>query len=243
MSVLTMVQDAVDDIGLPEVTQVVGNSDRNTRALLRALNTEGLSLLTEDPPFAILNKEHTFQTVNGQDSYDLPDDWEYGLNNTTWDQTVFWQVRGDITPMQWQLIRSGLYQTARLSSNFRIVRDPNGTAVKKFRIDPVPGDDAPHTIVFEYISNGWLTDGMGSFFSRAQSDSDTALLNEELITMGIIWRFLKARDLPYDMQFAEYKDRRDRIVAQARPSPTLGITKQPWRLPIGNVPDTGFGIT
>ena len=65
----------------------------------------------------------------------------------------------------------------------------------------------------------------------------------QLVTRGVVWRFKKMRELPYAVDLADYKNYRDRTIAQDRASPTLSIAQQPWRLPIGNIPDTGFGLT
>ena len=47
-----------------------------------------------------------------------------------------------------------------------------------------------------------------------QINSQTSLLDEELITLGVVWRFLKIKGLPYDQQFQEYQVRRQEVSAQ-----------------------------
>ena len=238
MTILTIIQDAADDIGLPQVTSVVGNPDPTVRQLFRALVSEGKDLLTEDPPWAILIKEHTFDTVDQQEEYPLPADYQRMINNTAWDRNQYWQIRGGITPQQWQVIRSGLYQTARLSSNFRIKQGSDKVS-KAFFLDPIP--QSVRILVFEMQSTGiFYTDGEEVRYDRPQSDMQKSVLDEELITLGVIWQ---SRGLPYLVDREDYRHYRDREIAQDRAPPTLSVNEQPWRLPIGNIPDTGFGLT
>ena len=37
------------------------------------------------------------------------------------------------------------------------------------------------------------------------ADSNTTVLDEDIITLGVIWRFLKQKGLPYDNQLQEYQ--------------------------------------
>ena len=48
MSLLSIIQDAADEIGVPQPSQVVGNKDKTTTALLRAYIKEGRDLLQEE---------------------------------------------------------------------------------------------------------------------------------------------------------------------------------------------------
>lgn len=242
MSLLSIIQDAADRIGLPEVSNVIGNTAGTERALLGAFIAEGKDLLQEDPAWSTLINEHTFNTSDGVEEYALPDDYQRMLTNTCWDRAQFWQVRGGLTPQQWQVIRSGLYQTARLSANFRI-KQATDKISKAFYLDPIPG--GVRQLVFEYQSKWWVY-GTGNGTQRKPRpdlDTDETIFDEELMTRGVIWRFLEMRNLPFGTHIADYRTYRNRAIAQDRSPPSLTIHEQPWRLPIGNVPDTGFGIT
>ena len=241
MTVLSMIQDAADRIGLPQVSSVIGNSDLTVRTLLQGLIAEGKDLLLEDPPWSTLIREHTFSTQNNVEEYALPSDYQRMINNTAWDRNQFWQIRGGLTPQQWQVIRSGLYQTARLSSNFRI-KQATDKKSKAFFLDPVP--TSVRTLVFEMQSNGLFYDNAGDpYTGRPAADTSETIFDEEMMTLGIIWRFKMARGFPYLGDREDYQQYRDRTIAQDRAPPTLTVNEMPWRLPIGNIPDTGFGLT
>jgi len=241
MTVLSIVQDAADEIGLPTVSQVVGNEDPTVKALYRALVKEGRDLLKEDPAWSFLIREYTFDTVDGQEEYALPDDYQRMLNNTCWDRNQFWQVRGGITPQQWQVIRSGLYQTARLSSNFRLKANADGTK-KAFFLDPVPS--SVRTLVFEMQSTSWFYEPPGTLrIGKPEGDGWEIKFDDDLVTRGVVWRFKAMRNLAFAADLADYQSYRDALIAQDRAPPTLTVNESPWRLPLGNIPDTGFGIT
>lgn len=239
MTILTIANKALDRIGLPQVSSLVGNTgDAMARAMLGFLNEEADDLLLEDPGWSFLISEHTFDTVAGKEDYAFPADFQRMINNTTWDRNQFWQVRGGITPQQWQVIRSGLYQSARLSSNFRIKQSPGGVG-KSFYLDPIP--ESVRELVFEMTSIAWVVDGTTAIIAPS-SDDNGVQFSEELMTLGLIWRYKSARNLPFSADFAKYKYLRDRLLAQDRAPPTLSLNAQPWRLPIGNVPDSGIGM-
>lgn len=241
MSLIQIIQDAADEIGVPQPSQVVGSQDPTAKALLRAYIKEGQDLLQEDPAWSTQINEYTFDTVASQEEYPLPDDYQRMINNTAWDRAQFWQIRGGITPQQWQVIRSGLYQTARLSANFRI-KQATDKVSKAFYLDPIPG--GVRELVFEYQSKWWVYAPTGNVRKpRPTADTDETIFDDELVTRGVVWRFLRMRKLPFATELADYKQYRDRAIAQDRSPPTLTVNEQPWRLPIGNVPDTGFGIT
>lgn len=242
MSLLTIIQDAADEITLPKVSSIIGNTDPTARGLLRAFVKEGKSLLQEDPAWSSLINEYTFSTADGVEEYALPADYQRMINNTAWDRAQFWQIRGGITPQQWQVIRSGLYQTARLSANFRIKQASNKIA-KAFYLDPIPG--GVRELVFEYQSKWWVYDpnNNNDRLPRPNADSNEVIFDEELMSLGVVWRFLRQRKLPFATEMAEYDRYRSRAIAQDRSPPTLTINETPWRLPVGNVPDTGFGIS
>lgn len=239
MTVLSVIRDAAARIRIPQPSSIVGTTDRQELALLGAFIEEGKDLLTEDPGWSFLNKEFTFDTVAGVENYALPGDYERMINNTIWDRNQFWQVRGNLTPQQWQVIRSGLYQTARLSANFRIKQAASGIG-QEFFLDPIPG--SVRTLVFEYYSNAWTNNGVATF-ENPPADTTEVAFDEELLTRGVVWRYKQGADLPFAADLIKYNDFKDKLIAQDKPSPTLTVNEMPWRLPIGNIPDTGFGLT
>ena len=69
---------------------------------------------------------------------------------------------------------------------------------------PIP--NAGDTYAFEYICNTPVVDANGTTFrTKFLADDDEALLDEEAVTLGIIWRFKKAKGLDYAEDFRTYQ--------------------------------------
>jgi hypothetical protein len=73
-------------------------------------------------------------------------------------------------------------------------------------ITPVPAAGAD--LMFEYHSRCWLTSVDGVTYRTAwASDDDVALLDEDLMTAGLVWRWKQAKGLEYAEDFAKYERR------------------------------------
>ena len=112
MSLLTIAQAVADYTGFERPTSVVGNTDPIARQLLAFINRQGKQLMRANN-WPILLKEHTFNTVNGTQSYALPTDFDRSLDGTVYNRTDTDQMTGPITPQQYALDRYGcpLYQS------------------------------------------------------------------------------------------------------------------------------------
>lgn len=97
-------------------------------------------------PFSELNGEHSFTLVASQASYALPGDFDFEIWGTHWNRTKVWNIVGPLSPQEWQLYKSGLYQ-ATTDQAFRL----KGCGLSQYVLEPTPGTgDAGATCVFEY---------------------------------------------------------------------------------------------
>ena len=190
--------------------------------------------------WTVTQKEHTFTTVINQAEYTLPTDFARLINDTAWDRNAFWEMRGGLSPQEWQAVKSGLAVSPALRRRWRIKRGATASG-KRFNVDPTPTATG-EPLVFEYISTDWVRD-TGDTVTRDGwlVDTDVALLEEDLITMGVIWRFLRARGLSFETQLAEYEREVSQAIARDGGAPTLHTARRTFTLPAGNVPETGFG--
>jgi hypothetical protein len=74
------------------------------------------------------------------------------------------------------------------------------------RFTPTPS--AAETIAYEYVSKYWCgdLDDTTPTQSRWAVDTDEPFLDAELMTLGCVWRFLRARGLDYSEAFRTYED-------------------------------------
>jgi len=214
------------------------------------LSTSGGSNATGFPyPTKVLNVVGSTVTVDqvasasntgttmafGQESYSLPSDYDYMITGTQWDRGFRWQVLGPLTPQEWQVLKSGLSPTGP-RRRFRIMGG-------KFFLDPIPYDS--NTLVYEYHSNGFALAGDGVTVKTSfTADSDTYALPDDLLVMGMIWRWRRAKGLDYGEEFKTYDDAMSRELARDASAGVLRLdTIMPSvaLLTANQIPDTGFG--
>jgi hypothetical protein len=193
MSLLTITQNAADRLGLPRPSTVVTASDENARFLLGVAQEEGKALYDRHT-WQVFQTEYTFPTVNGTASYALPDGFDQLLKDTVFNRTSRRRMVGDLSPAQWQETQASL--VTMVNPAFRIRGD-------LFYISPTP--TSAETIAFEYMSNNWCRSASLVGQSAWAADTDTGILNEELMTLGVIWRFKSKKGLDYAEDMANYE--------------------------------------
>lgn len=217
MTMLSICQAVAEELGLPMPSAIVGSADRTSRQLFRLLNREGRILAKRN--WTILHKEHTFTTVNGTPSYALPADYGSIIDETAWDRDTYWNLRGPLSASEWQIHKSGSISNVAIRNRWRIKALDNAN---RFYIDPTPS--SANDMVFEYLSSKWCTDTIGTtFYTAFQADSDVSLIPEELLELGLMWRFKNAKGLAYDEEYDEYVKEVESAIAHDGGAPTLNM--------------------
>lgn len=190
------------------------------------------SLITVSNPATSANSNTTL--AFGQESYALPSDYDYMITGTQWDRGYRWQVVGPLTPQEWQVLKSGLSPTGP-RRRFRIMQG-------KFYLDPIPYDS--NLLVYEYYSKAVATDVSGNLKTSFTADSDVYLLPEDLLTLGLIWRWRRSKGLDYSQEQDTYDDAMERELARDAAARVLllNMNQPDVRFLTNNqIPDTGFG--
>ena len=172
----------------------------------------------------------------GQESYPMPSDYDYMIDETQWDRGFRWQLFGPLTPQEWQVLKSGLSPTGP-RRRWRLMNN-------QFYLDPIPYDS--NLLVFEYYSaNAVLTGGSSAapapFFT---TDNDTYLLPDDLLVMGLKWRWKEAKGLDYSQSYQSWSIRMQEEIARDTGAQTLRLDSAGSGIRFIsniNVPDTGFG--
>lgn len=240
-TLIEIVTAAIDEIGHHEVpTTIIGNSNSTAKKSRAIMQTAG-EVIARAHPWQVLQKEHTYTMVAGQEGYDPPSDiradWAR-LAGTSWDRANEWPMYEPLTPRQWHALKSGVVQTA-VHRWGRIRGD-------QMLIWPAPTvTEDGHTLVYEYISRNWISSG-GAFVDRWATDADTPVIDDFLLHLEFKWRFLASSRLPHQ---SEYEDAAAQIdIAKARdggaPRVNLALSRDNHETPLislENVPETGFG--
>lgn len=196
MTLLTIVQDAVEEIGFgTKPATVIGNTDQVATQMFRLLNREGEYLSKYQ--WQALKKEHTFTLVTSDQDYALPTDFRYIIPASSWNRDNQRIIIGPLTSSEWQWFKgwttvNGLNLRARIRNN-----------TFEFEQEILSSDNGK-TIAFEYMSKYWTESVASVAQQKFAADDDTSILDEELLTMGLIWRFRKAKGLEFTADLAEY---------------------------------------
>ena len=178
----------------------------------------------------------------GQSDYPLPSDFHRPIDNTFWDRSRYWAMRGPQSPQQWQLYKSSLIGRASIQRRyrFRAIRNAAGMPLGQYlSIDPLPLDNGS-SLVFEYVSNGWCESYLGVPQNSWQADTDVGVLYEYLLRLALKYRLLRRLGLSYSEELDEYERQVDKAMAVDGGAPILNMT--PIRYyGLGNVPESGFG--
>jgi hypothetical protein len=176
-------------------------------------------------------------------AYSFPADYDHSLNQTYWDRQYRWQMLGPLTPQEWGVLKSGIVPTGP-RRRFRVQGN-------KFLLDPAPTSN--NVLVYEYISSGFcvptgtdISPQSAAFQTAFRLDSDVAVLDEDLMTLGIKWRWLRAKGFSYDEEYKTYCDARGRRAARdGGGARSIVMNRQFVSSPLitsSQIPDAGFGV-
>ena len=229
MSLLTICQNATDEVGLKRPATVIGSTDTTAIRCLRYAVRVGKEMVRKDIDF--LKKEHTFSTVASQEEYTLPADFDHFVPYTHWNRTTDRRAY-PIQANEWQLYRSGL-ATVSLNERFRI-RGKD----RDLLLEPIP--TSAETIAYEYVSKNYCQSNGGTGQSAWAADTDTGVIDEEIFELGLIWRLLNRLGQPYAEEKAEYERTLATMRAQINPQKVSMNGHSPTP---ANIPDSDFPST
>jgi len=200
MTLLSIIQDVSDDIGLTKPTAVIGNTDKKVIQLLQMAQREGKQLSSRYD-WTATQKEATFTQVaaalQGAISTLAGSDFSYIMNDSMWNRNTQLPILGPLDERSWQALQA--FPVTGPYPQFRIQQG-------NIYFSPV-GVNATDTIAFEYKSKNWCESSAGTDQSVWTADTDVGLLDEELTTLGIIWRWFKRKGLDYAEDFNIYESR------------------------------------
>lgn len=199
MSLLTVVQNAARQLSVPVPTTVISNTAETAVHLLRLAQEEGKALAARHPWQALIS-EHTFTTSAAEtQSGGLPADFNgWVIPETMYNRTKRRYVFGPVAPEEWQSLKASL--VSRVNPAYRIRGDA-------LLFTPAP--PASETVAFEYISKNWCKSSGGTRQDAWAADTDTGVLNEDLMTLGLVWRFKQAKGMEFQTDGALYERRVD----------------------------------
>lgn len=225
-TLLELVNEACLELGLPTTTVVVSSTDSQVKQLLSLANREGREQVAAPAPWPQLAKVQSITLVNGQASYDFPDDFDSYLPETIWNPSMRWAVAGPVSAQNWEFLKSGLINTQPWM-RYRIWQG-------QIFFDPTPTTtNAGQAVTVEYQSNCYCQSNAGTWQSKWTNDTDTFLLPEDIMVLGLKWRWLAAKRLDYSEEKKAWSDAVDKEVSRAYGGRTLPLNNQTYRDPFG----------
>ncbi|HYE86629.1 MAG TPA: hypothetical protein VEA16_09755 [Vicinamibacterales bacterium] len=200
MTVLTICQNAADRIGVARPSSLINSTDQQSLRLLGYAQQEGKALARRHT-WQILTKEQTFTaTATETQSSAIPSDFDRFVDETCFNRTRKREVYGPLNENEWQFAKAVVSPVIIEAFRYR-----GGS----FLMTPTP--TAGDTIAFEYISKNWCQSSGGTGQAAWAADTDTGVLEEELMTLGVVWRFKAGQGFDYQEDFNAY----ELMVAQA----------------------------
>jgi hypothetical protein len=233
MTLLTITQNAADVIGIVRPTSVANSTDQQVRQLFSLLNTLGKDLAgDQDQGWQALTREYSFTTVAAEAQVAaIPDDFAWFLPDCMFNRSQSRQMVGPVSPQDWQAIKAlGSVAPANL-----LWRERGGVIL----LTPQPA--AGETVAYEYSSVNWVLNGTTPA-PQFIYDTDTTLLSEELLTLGLIYRFKQAKGFDYAEDMRSYELEKQRTMARDGGQKKINAAYTPWADMAGllalNIPQT-----
>jgi len=221
MSLLTIVQDVCGEMGLTIPNAVVGSNSELVIQLFRLAKREGNELSTGasvglSHDWTVLQSEATWTSTATESQgalTTLAPGFRWIINDTVFDRTEQRQEPGPVSAQLWQWRKA-----MTTSGPFPEWRIRNGTLY----MYPVP--TAGHSMAFEYQTSYWCTDSGGTAKATWTADTDVGRIDEELMKLGLIWRWRKAKGLDYEEDFRSYQIAVSNAIARDGGKPRLSMS-------------------
>lgn len=206
MSLLTIIQEVAGSLSLPVPTSVVGNTAPDAILFLNLAKREGRELARRHDWQALMVQHTWTTTATVAQSLALPSAYDrLPPDVQIWDRTTNTKLHGPTSSNEWMILNSGI--TGGVNGWWRII----GGVLNVY-----PAPTAGRTFALEYISKNWCESSGGTDQSTWAADTDVALIKEELIALGLTWRWLRAKGMDYAEEMSTYEREVERAASRDR---------------------------
>lgn len=228
---LSIVQTVCGRLGITTTNAAVGATDQQIIQVVALLNEEGQELSARYP-WVSLQAEATYTTLAAEDQglmETIAPGWLYTINDTIWNRSLRRPVFGPQPPAVWQQQKA--FAINGPWSNYR---------VKAGHLYMYPTPVAGQDCYFEFVTRYWLTDTTGATGREVFAvDTDIPKLDWQLLVLGTIWRWKKAKGFEYSEDFNTYERRVMDAMARDGGKDTLSLTNTKYDVFPGVVVPSG----
>lgn len=209
MSLLQICQDAAAEIGVSRPASVVGATSVDAARLLRFANRVGRDLASRCAWQALRALHTVTATATEEQSGAIPAGFLRFSTETMWNRTDKSSITGPISPTEYESRKDR-------ASGIRRWFTRRGNSLL---IWPIMGGG--EEIAFQFQSTNFCQSAGGTHQSAWLADTDTGRLSEELITLGVIHRFLEADGQPSVAARADFERRMQQEIRNDFPNPRV----------------------
>jgi hypothetical protein len=188
MTLKEMLNQAMSEMGFSEFNDYFGNTQQEARQLTAIANRELNQFKKDD--WNELRKTHTI-TMTAATQYPLPSDYRQFTPDTAWSDIR--RVDFPLSAEEWiyyeaSTIDTGIRHRMRLADGQIEISNPSSGA----------------EILIQYISDSPVLSALAVAKNKFTADDDTLILNNDLLILGVIWRFMRVKGLDWQTEFQEY---------------------------------------
>lgn len=229
ISICTDAIEGVQENAVPST--IIGNSSPTAVALKSAALDVGRTL-ERGYNWQALKKSYNFSTSEDVTSYDIPEEMRRFVNMTIWSATDQWPLI-NVSHKRYRELLSGIVVSS--------IRFQYEFSANQVNLNPAPGADAV-SIVFDYFTKYFCESSGGTGQNRWLADTDVSRLDENLMVLGVRYRYLARQGLPYDEEKAEFLDALSNLRADDQPLGIIDVGVIPQGYSV-NVADGGWSLS
>lgn len=243
LTVDVIINRAALEVGLLPSASPVNDQDEAFIQMVGLLTGAGQELC-ELHPWQVLVRPYQINTNPANDgtsgSYDLPNDFNYMIDQTGWDRKNRVAIGGPLSAQDWTYLAGRDLVSQTIYASFRQVDG-------KIDIYPQPAPE-DMLITFEYISRNWLMEQGQTVPNRDDvgAGSDVCVLDPQLTIKFLKLKFLQAKGFDASAAALEFDTMLDSRIGKSEGAPVLSASNStrafPYITPYGNTGDTNFGL-
>lgn len=197
-TVLGIIQDFCRKAGLPRPATIVGNSNASVLQMLSLLEEVGEFCVTE-ALWPNCTRTVTLVAPGTEalgDIYTLcPDSYDGILKRTFWNRTRNEEIHGPVSPER----VSNLKAYPASSRSFWYAEEGHFNAY--------PVIPAGESLELKYRSRHWLASPIHVTKASFSDDADAPVIPVELLRLGLLFYWRRAKELPYKVEEARFMDK------------------------------------
>lgn len=219
MSFLTLINNVQKRAALEVTAAPTAALPPTVKQLVALAQVEGKELALRHP-WSVLQKRETQAAAAAEDQGALTTivsdiSLQFIGMMTLWNETTDQQIIGPVSRQEWADLKG-----RGITNPYPHFRIYGG----KLYITPAP--TLSDSLVFEYISVNWCQSSGGTGQAAWAADTDTGVLDEFTMELGLYWRFLSAQGLDYAEAFNSYESRVETLINMDGSKPVLSMTRR-----------------